>query len=457
MVWTADLALSFSMAALLVGAAIAAPPDHIAITGGAPPPPAARGFATVEACWKDWLAREGYQEGKNDKDGRIVLVQHGQEIVGEPVGSPNWLTARNAMMSYAEMTARKALAETMSVTLKSSRTAAVQLLGGDDPPPALRPARESLSLSDKALTLADKALDAEIRKYDRNWTGSGATDKERQDKVATLQVQLNSAIESGTQLYASGAFTAIQCEGPSAGDPGRYAVLAGLVWTPSLQQIAEAIWNPAATAPSGEPGPSLTERFAQIAADNPDWLAYTTGARVYTDERGQRVVVGFGAVPRSSLMAADKDRARLLALAAIQRFVGEKLVAGSSLKERYERRDFTDGSATSFDNSAFAQKITLVAKDLELVGAAEVRSWRGEHPWSKAGMQTVAIAWSPAWAADSRGTAEILKSAEERMKRGGGVPDVPSAAPGGTAVPAPGGSGAAVPARPGASSSGRDF
>jgi hypothetical protein len=305
-------------------------------------------------------------------------------------------------------------------------------------------------LVEKSQVLADKAIDAEIKKYDQRWSGSPAA---RADKVATLQQKLSENITSSTALFASGAFTAVQCEGPSDEDDGKYSVLVGLIWSPNLQKIAEAIWNPATQIPPAPPGLALKEQFSNLKNESPDWLAYTMGARVFTDEKGNRVVVGFGVAPKTSLMNVDRDRARLAASSAIQRFLGEKLVANSEEHKRFEERGYKDGSSTSFDTSGFSSRIDSVSKDFPLVGATEVTSWRGEHPWSKAGMQVVALAWSQAWAKDSKMISDAMIIFEKQLQRQGVVP-VPIAGP----VPKKTiDAGAATSAKPGARSSTRDF
>ncbi|PYF04147.1 hypothetical protein BJ122_104126 [Rhodopseudomonas faecalis] len=415
------------------------------------PLPQKSSYQSIEACWSDWLSREGLQEGKNERDNYFILVSKQAAAISEPPDSRNWLTARQAMFAYAELEARKALAETIKTTIRSDRATAIKMMGGDNAPPSLKPAVEQLSLSDKALVLADKAVDAEIKKYDPKWSGTTA---QRQEKIAKLQVTLNQNIASSAEVFASGAFSAVQCEGPSTEDSGKYAVLVGLIWSPKLQAIAEAIWDPSIIIPPAPPKVRLKSQFDEMAAVNPDWMAYTEGVRVYTDEKGSRVVVGFGVAPKTSLASADHGRARLHGLAAIQRFLGEKIVARSSASNRFERREFSDDSATSFDTSEYNSQITAVSKDLQLTGTADVGSWRGEHPWSKAGMQVVAVAWSQAWAADSQTIGDQMRTVEQRMRKQGAVPSAPgtsSEAVGGKSGPA------ATMAKPGARSTASDF
>lgn len=443
-------ACSLSASTLALGQATeqplsASPEEKSVISGGALVQPAAI-TRSVEACWDDWKARENLQEGKNPRNGYFVYLSHQKSPVLQEPGSSSWVTARNQAVSYAEMTARKSLAEAIAVDLKSSRSSALTMLGGDEAPPSLQPVVQQLSLADKTRVLADKALDNEIKKYDPKWSGNGATDKDRREHIARMQLKIEQEIASEAAMFVSGAFTAVQCEGPSVEDKGRYSVLVALIWSPKLAWVAESIWNPSLELARESARASLKDQFAGFKAENPEWMAYVSGARVFTDETGERVIVGFGAVPQSSLMPADKSRANLLAMAAIQRFVGEQTEAKSGLKERSEHREFTSGATALFDTSSYEERIQLRSKQLELKGIVQVDAWRGEHPFAKAGMQVVAVAWTRRWAADSNAIGDAMRAVERRMEQQGAVPQTgdsrsPSGKAGSVATPARSGAG----------------
>ncbi|MEH3145178.1 MAG: hypothetical protein PGN34_07470 [Methylobacterium frigidaeris] len=112
----------------------------------------------------------------------------------------------------------------------------------------------------------------------------------------------------------------------------------------------------------------------------------------------------------------------------------------------------SDRSTQSFNLDAFNEEIKAQAADLQLKGATEILAWRGEHPWSKAKMQVVAVAWSKRWAADADAVGRALGAAEQRMKQQGGMPKAPAAADGNV-----GGAPAAAPVKAGAGVSASDF
>lgn len=401
-------------------------PESAAVQGGSQAEPAF-GERSIEECWDKWLSVEGLKEGENLRgNNHFLLVSKAVSAVLEPSDSRNWLAAREAAFQSAELHARQALAQTLKTDVSTNRELAERLLGGDDAPPTMKPVVDQLSLSDKTRVLADKAVDAEIKKYDPKWSGESS---QRSSKITYLQKKIDQNIESSTRIFASGAFTALQCEGPSSSDTGQYAVLVGMVWSPKLEEIAESIWDPSIKSAVSEPEPTLAAQFDENTKRNPDWLAYTDGVRVFTDDTGKRVIVGFGVAPRTALADADQSRARLNALAAIVRFVGEKIVADEVGKNQYEYRKYTDETSDSFNPSDYENSIKSVSHEIQISGTAEIRSWRGEHPWSKAGMEVVALAWTQGWSKDSSDVAKVLQEVEDHMEHKGLVPTGTKAQP----------------------------
>src|SRR4051794_23008917 len=96
------------------------------------------------------------------------------------------------------------------------------------------------------------------------------------------------------------------------------------------------------------PGTPIPEQLKNENEKNPDWLAYTQGARVLFNEAGEPVILGFGVAPGSSIAGGDQARARLQALAAIQRFVGEQIEAEASDNTNFSTREYTSGEQKAF-------------------------------------------------------------------------------------------------------------
>jgi hypothetical protein len=274
--------------------------------------------------------------------------------------------------------------------------------------------------ADRLNTLTGLALDNAIRQFEPAWNGGSLTDEQKRQQAVKLRGEVVGRVAARSEVFAAGAFTVAQCEGTDA--DGNYAVLVGLLWSNKLAHIAEAIYDPRVELPPERPEHSLVDQFAARAAEHPDWMAFAEGARIWTNERGERVVVGFGVAPGSSLPAADHAQARLRALAAIQRFVGEKVVAGETGSESFAHQENAAGQQQTFDPSVFRQLIEAKARDMRLTGVAEAAAWRGKHPWGNTTMQVVALSWTPSASGVAQELRSALHEAEQRAQRQGRLP-----------------------------------
>ncbi len=389
----------------------------------------ARLATNVEQCWADWLAAEGLTQGINRQaDGSFKLTAPGRgEVNAEKSDGSKWVAARDAAFTTAELDARNSLAAAIATEIQSSRSLDAFLAGGDAAPSVIQEAAAQLSIADKALALTGAALDNEIRKYKPEWDGTGRTEEQKRKEILKVETRVRERIASQARVFASGAFTAVQCEGPNS--DGKYSVLAGMIWSPKLARISEAIVNPAFSPPPASPDAPLPQQFAERDRSNPDWMAVTAGARVWKNERGERVVIGFGTVPASSQASIDATRARTRAIAAIQRFAGEKVEGADRDNVDFVYRE-TDVGAKSFNANDYQLKIEAVAREMTLQGASEVKSWRGKHPWSGTPMMTVAVAWSPSNAESMRAASKALDAAAgPRFARPSGAREAPAGAP----------------------------
>lgn len=368
---------------------------------------------TVEECWQNWLSSNGLTEGKNTLDsGNVQFVSVGQSTVMSPADTAKWITERGVAFAIAQLNARAGLAEYLGQSLESAQIAGVFRAGGDEapaPPGSLAKIEEGLSLVDKTQVLRGMALDAKIREFDPDWDGSNSTDEERRARVVTLQQSFERRIASRAITFTAGATVATQCEGPAAADgsqtSGRYEVLVGMIWSYKLAYEALAMTIPGIGPAPAKNGMSLQERFAKMASADPEWMTGVLGLRVFPDENGERVLVGFAAVPTTALKSADISLAKLVATDWINRFAGETIEVTAELDESltYRQLDATDEQV--LDASAYSQKILSRSKSVRLTGVNQVLQWRGKHPYSGIPMQLVAVSWSPS----SRNAAQSME------------------------------------------------
>jgi len=376
-------------------------------------PPAS--FLTTSQCWQDWLAKNDVHEGENiTPDGRVLFVARASEVVHARADSDQWVVARNAVAGQLHLSALKSISDFIAQKVEGA-SSAEWLQSGATPPPAVRRAIKGVSLADRARRLSGLKLDNEIRKFDPKWDGTGKSDAARRQAATLVSSRFRQALSTGSELLATGATTVLQCEGPAANDgtatAGQYEVLLGVVWSPRLAYIASGLGRGDITPEKGAERLSLADRFAEFSRTNRDWLSMTLGSRVWSDENGEMVVVGFGAAPATRLKVLDEGRAKLGATAAIARFASESIAARTSENTHLDYKEFSDGTSGSFDSGTYRQNIESAMKTIRLRGVYKIAEWRGKHPVSGAPMNVVAYAWKPSSSAAAKAAGRLLDPA----------------------------------------------
>jgi hypothetical protein len=384
---------------------------------------------SIETLWRKWLRDEGRREGRNPlPDNGLTLISKGVELIRAAPGSPSWVSARLAAYGAAELAARAALADGIATEVRGNEREFVQIeRGGEEAPPAVARARAELSNAERLRALTGRALDDAIRQYDPQWDGTGRTEEQRRAEGARLWSSVHEFIAARSAAFLAGAMTPIQFEGLD--DEGRLSVLVGAVWSTRQQKLAEGLWNPDISVPFGDPGQPIAARIEAATEKDPAWAASTNGVRCWTDERGERVLVAFGATQATDLASLDRRIAYTRALGALQRFVGESVATVTDDEFRFDYRKGADGREQTFDHGAANARIAARTRDVVIRGAEQVHDWRGPHPIGRARMQVVVLAWSPSRDADARATGAALSEAEQRMRRQGAAPSQPSAPP----------------------------
>jgi hypothetical protein len=207
-------------------------------------------------------------------------------------------------------------------------------------------------------------------------------------------------------------------EGPN--EDGNYSVLVGIIWSMRLAKIAESLFNPSVEPEPQPPDQPIRAQLQALGQDDPVFYCYVNGLRVWTNEKGERVIVSFGSVPATSSIMIDKDRATLAARSAIQRFIAELVETKGTIEGEFTYQETEEGGQT-FDNEAYQRRIDAKAKQISLRGATPIMAWRGNHPYGEKQLQVVAVTWSPETYAAARSMEKAMGSQETRMKRQGVV------------------------------------
>ena len=375
---------------------------------------------TPEEAFDDWLDEVGIDDGVNSKDdGTMFVVVYGEATVnakGDPKKPKNrWVQARNAAYSTAVMLAKAEIADLVSAEVQSERSSSVMDMGGDNPPPMMAEPAKQLSVMDKALTLTGKALDHQIKQFDPEWDGSGMSDEQRKERLVGMRETFKESMGQLSRLFITGAMPVINLEGND--EEGNYVVGVGLIWSPKTQAVAQGIIDDDVTLPIDEPEPKIRDQIKQALNDDPNFMAVSSGVRVWTNEKGEQTVVAFVGLDRTKSKQKNKRESGMRGRVMIAQFVAEQTEASDQAETEMVTDQLMDDSSETFNASTFESTVKAKSKKLRLTGVARVYKWKGKHPVSKAKMLVDVWAWTPSGRKQAAQIAEAAEKAEKKMNK----------------------------------------
>lgn len=366
--------------------------------------PALRSTLSTQQCADQWLDANQLELGANlQLDGSFTFVSSAEEQLQVPMNSDNWVAARQDSFEKARLNAMREMVAYFKEGVRSDNTMTTLIEGdaemqispkqGSADFPQMTSPSASAGQNDSKDTTAEPATEDLAQKAERPSGGP------------TLSSALRQQINAASEDVLVGVAVARQCEGLSDADGtvtgGKYSVSVTLLWSTKLQQLAQSMFTspelPVVDLPKDTPSESrqtLKERFAVVAKAKPGWMAYELGVRVYADNDGENVVIGFGAVPATSLKSADVSRADLMARNYIAEFQRTQV---SGVRDADSRTSYSEGgpagSGSFSDGSRFNDKIEVKTQKKQLTGIYPLATWRGRHPESDKEMVVVARAW----------------------------------------------------------------
>lgn len=341
--------------------------------------------------WEAYLESSGLVEGVNTRGDKTFFIARGEAQVGKPLNDKGFIKSRTVAFERALLSAKSDMAESVGSVLDSTRSLKL-FEQGNELPPAMENVKEELSIMDKARTLTSLALDDRIKRFDPTWDGTGKSKEEKQQKLAVQTEKYHEELNQKARLFLQGASPIFNAEGPS--DMG-YTVVVGIVWSPNMAKVAEAMYNPSVSLSPGPKKASIRQQIQNMMESNPDSLASTMGVRIWRDENGDRTVVSFAAVRGTGSPTIAKKKSALRARAQMAQFVSENMLSNGGLSGDETIISFDDDTSEAFDEENFNQTIIATAKTIKINGASTVYSWKGKHPNSKKKMFVNVLAWSP--------------------------------------------------------------
>ena len=401
--------------------------------------------------WEAYRKRHGLKEGFNQIGEKKFFIGSGEFIVGKSIKDKGFIASRTVAFKKAVLSAKSDLAESVGSMLSSERGLELIEVGGEVAP-SMGKVQEHLSIMDKTRVLIESGLDDEIKKYDPNWDGTGKTEEEKRQALAIQAEKYSESLRQNARLFIQGATPIFNAEGPVDGE---YTVVVGIVWSPKLTRVAEAMYNPYAEIPIAKPGQPIKEQIQRLVDNAKDGAGIdaTMGIRVWRDENGERVVLSFAAASGVGSKAIAKKKTALQARAQIAQFIGENVLSDGILSGNETVAGFDDESLGAFDESSFEQKIQAKARDVCLIGVAPIKFWKGRHFNSQQKMVVHVLEWSRSSLLKAKDAGKIAAGDKGGMCSGWGETATPK-----TAKKAAGGTGGvAVGGMKGAESSKDDY
>jgi len=361
--------------------------------------------------WEAYLEENGLVEGVNTRGDKTFFIAMGEARVGKALNDKGFINSRTVAYNRAVLAAKSEMAESVGAELDSDRS--LELLEqGNELPPMMETVKKELSIMDKARTLTSLALDNQIKNFDPTWDGTGKSKEEKIQRIAVQTEKYQENLKQNARLFLQGTSPIFNAEGPSSGE---YLVVVGLVWSPNMAKVAEAMYNPTVSLEPGKPKPPIREQIKNMLSGNPESLASTMGVRVWRDENGDRTVVSFAAASGKGSPTIAKKKSALRARAQMAQFIAENVVSAGGLSGNETLISFDDDSVEAFNEEDFNQTITAKAKTVKMNGASSVYSWKGRHPNSKQKMFVNVLAWSPTSKRMAIGLEERALTDEEKM------------------------------------------
>jgi len=401
----------------------------------------AQNSTDLRGDWRKYLSDNSLTQGLNTRPNAppfIIFASSPIEIVSSP-SSPAWLTERANAYQQAVLQAKENIANFIAGEAQSGRASALFNSAGQGIPSTGQNAAKNLSIMDKMLTLTDKTLDNEIKKYDAGWDGTGKTEAQRQERVVSMRRQYEENISASAKAFTSGAVPIYSAEGPTKNG---YAVLVGLVVSDNMQKIARAISDPSVILPPDDPEPPIMQQIKTKVAQDPFFLTSTEGVRIMTDEKGQRSLVCFSGVPDTGDSMVTEKEAETSCRGRIAQFVAEQVVTNTRRTGGMAVDTLTaTATAPTEKRVSFDQKLESQIKAetgrVPMTGLMQVDFFETKHHYSKQDMAIGVYVWNQ----DSAGAARRVKAVTESGAGGGGQAQTSPAVGSSGAPPAPVGRG----------------
>jgi hypothetical protein len=372
--------------------------------------------------WQAFLTERGLHEGQNEPQSpdqgpfQIFMAVGDVKLA---TTDPRWLDERAVAYEQAMVAAKEKYAAFLDSEVQAGRVSSLFERKGLGIPDFGDEAAKTLSTLDRMRTLADKALDEQIKTLDPTWDGTGRTAAQRDERVVMLRRSYQEQISAHSQALTIGATPIYTAEGPT---PNGYGVLVGIVVSGNMRKIARAISDPTIKLPADAPEAPVAKQIADRYREDPTFLTATEGVRIMTDEHGARVLVCFAGVSDSGDSMTTEKEAELTCRGRVAQFVAEQIASdsrnggGMAFDKLAPVQNSSEPDTRVSFNKQMQSRIKATTPQVSMSGLIQIGLYETQHHWAHQPMTVAIYQWSQA----SSATAQQLRRENDQEKAPGG-------------------------------------
>ena len=327
----------------------------------------------------DFLAGKGWRLGYDRSKGIFIAI--GSAAIKAPPGDLGFDLARQEAAVMSLMNAKAKLARFLSQEVETELLSRYSEPNIGETLSATEMPSEP-GLVDKVILLANAELDGML-----NERGINPKDPEgaREAAASAAQLVASETFSSAVSVMSRQEIGGVQAyRSFESVEPGTSSnqIAAVAVFSPKSKQLHDALLG-SGDPPRGNPRDSIS---VWARSQGPEVMLYTHGVQPRTDENGEVSLVLFGqATPRTSSSRsaqAATDKARMAAVAAARRFLGEMVVIAENSSQASSYAEYADDSTLYSATDSFEQAIQSRSARLKMPGIAPVYTWKFQHPLS---------------------------------------------------------------------------
>jgi hypothetical protein len=389
------------------------------------------GVNPMEAA-QNWLAQEGFEEGRNLYKGELLYISFGSAIINAGSDDPNFIDSRYLAFQRAELEAKAKIALFLGVDLTTSRGSSEREINPADraaleeivnTSPVIQKNSKLMEISDTIYSLFQKGkivagakLDQEIERTGVDVTEEWREAKHREaavqarrDRKSSLRYISEASLKASASVFQEiqGAQIYQSFEGSYENE---YQIVVISLWSQNLQRLVESMQE--GIAPRGLPRIQAKEEIRRQLPKKPNELACLTGVRAYINEHGEHALLSFGqsgvnvlAGRKGKALELAGKKARLRALASMRQFMGEKIAFTPSGELMEVLALYANEEQDYKLISQFQEKIKAVSKKQKITGIQSLVTRELTHPFTDRPIVLKVMTWSPA----SQAMAQELK------------------------------------------------